>query len=172
MGLLPDQIKIWNALVFAVEQTFALWVLFFTLLHLPWLHPVPALALIALAAFFWYRGSRASKTLFIAFAAGGFLLNVLELYEWLYFAFGWFLPLSIACHVCLVVARRSYGLVLSFIGTLLLYPGAFYALHEPGLPLPSFFTPSGFIYIPFAPFYYLLLVDQSRLVDVLKFLNW
>jgi hypothetical protein len=167
---------LWGPVLFGIEQNFALWTLLLGLLHFPWLHPVVSLPLLALAGWRWYAGSSASKLMAVLWGAGALALYAAKSYELSYFVLGLYLPAVIAAHLVwhlpFVISRRSMEPLPSLASVLALYPGAFFVLHEPGLPIPAMFTASGFIYIPFLPVYAALLKNQALFIEALKVLNW
>lgn len=167
---------LWDSVLFGLEQNFAFWVILLGLLHFPWIHPIIALPILALAAFRWYAGSPASKLTAALFGAAAVGLHVLKQYEWCYFVLGIYPVVILAAHaffgLSYVISRRSLARLPALLSLLALYPGSFYVLHEPGLPVPAMFTASGFIYLPFLPIYYVLLKNQSLFFEVIKWLNW
>lgn len=176
LRLLPNQYKPLSALYCSIEQNFALITFFYGCLHFQWVSPVPALILLTISGYLIYTGSLWSKLTAAVFSAVSISLHFSGFLEMSYFVMGIHLPVSVMLNIVLyrdfVVARRSYKLVIPFLFTVILYPGSFYVLHEPGLMVPAFLSPSGIIYLPYLPFYYVLLIDQERLVSVLKWLNW
>lgn len=165
-----------QSVLFGIDQTFAFWTLLLGAVHFQWLHPLPGLFLATLAGWRIYIGSAPSKIFCLAWAVAAVTLHVFKQHELFYFLVGIYLPAALLVHTFFyerfVIDRRSLAALPSFLSVLFLYPGSFYVLHEPGMPIPSLFTASGFISIPFLPFHYLMLTNQDTMIRVLQFLNW
>ena len=168
--------NIWPIIAFALEQNFAFWTLFFTLIHFRWIHPAIALAALLVAVLAFLSGSRASQIMIVVYGLLGFILFKMGLHELLYFTLGLSPLLMLSAHMLFrspfVLARSRLSFPRALLFTVLLYPASFWALHEPGFPIPAMLTPSGIIYLPFLPIQYILLTNESLMTSMLRYLNW